>query len=86
MEFTKEQEDDLAREVMQNPAYDGKTVVIAWVRSYLPKLGRALGGTNIPDAWDKNEFARYWIFTYKAKAAPEFSNLPQHLLPGDSAQ
>ena len=74
----------LAKELLTNKAYDGKTVVICWVHDYIPQLARALGVQHAPN-WNGDMFDRVWIITYEGEHAL-LQNLPQHLLPGDSSK
>ena len=73
----------LAKRILREPAYDGKTVVICWVHDYLPELAEALGVKPKPAAWKHKVFDRVWVITYPDKEA-SLKNLPQKLLPGDA--
>ena len=72
----------LAREVLSNPAYDGKTVVICWEHDDLPHLAHELG-VHKPPNWNGGTFDRLWVVTWDGDRA-RLRDLPQHLLPGDS--
>jgi hypothetical protein len=74
----------LARDVLADHAFDGKTVVICWVHDYLPQLARALGVKHPPD-WGGHTFDRVWVITYEGDRAV-MQNLPQQLLAGDSSK
>lgn len=58
----KTYEDDdygaLAGRLMSDPALSGKTVVVCWHHSDLPKIARALGAPpgSFPDPWDPQVF------------------------------
>ena len=73
----------MAKKVLNDPAYDGKTVVICWVHDYLPQLAEALGVKPKPAPWKNNVFDRVWVITYCGKEGV-LSDLPQKLLPGDA--
>jgi phosphohistidine phosphatase SixA len=83
--FKDEQFADVAHEVLTNPKYDGKTVLIAWHHGKIPDLAKALGVTDAPDKWNPAVFDRVWEITYD-DGKPTFQNLPQEALPGDSQQ
>jgi hypothetical protein len=73
----------LAREVLNTPAYRGRTVVICWVRDTLPELAQALGVKSGAKNWKSEVFDRIWTIRYhEGKAA--LKRHPQRLLPGDS--
>ena len=72
----------LARRILQDPALDGKTVVVCWVHDYLPALAEALGVSR-PPAWKATVFDRVWVINYRDGQA-SLTVLPQQLLPGDS--
>ena len=75
----------LAEELLHNRALDGKTVVVCWVHEFLPHLAEALGVTPRRRPWRGSVFDRLWVITYAGKKA-SLADLPQALLPGDSAR
>lgn len=91
--FTRGQTNKLARDIMQNPAYEGRLVLICWQHEKIIDAAQALaeyGGTSpevyamIPLAWPSEAFDRVWIMDLKGGKVVAFKNLPQKLLPGDS--
>jgi hypothetical protein len=74
----------LAEELFRNPAYQGKTILIAWRHGNLPELAKALKATNAPTKWADEVFDRVWQITYDERGAATFVNLPQNLMPGDA--
>ena len=74
---------ELARRILNDPALDGKTVVICWVHEFLPNFARALGVKHKPRHWKDDVYDRVWVITY-GKHGATLSDVPQHLLPGDS--
>ena len=48
----------LAQELLTDPKYDGKLVLICWHHGHLPELAFALGssGANVPNPWDPDVF------------------------------
>lgn len=75
----------LAHELLTNPKYSGKIVLIAWHHGKIPELAHALGATAAPDKWNSKEFDRVWEISYSNGVAT-WKNLPQKALPGDSQQ
>ncbi|MFZ5449226.1 MAG: histidine phosphatase family protein [Thermodesulfobacteriota bacterium] len=76
---------NLAQEILTNLKYEKRTVLICWVREYIPRLAAALGIFPEPPPWPENAFDRVWVITYK-KGQASLVNLPQRLLFGDSAE
>lgn len=74
----------LAQRLRQDPACDGKTVVVCWVHDFLPNLARALGVNPQPAPWKARVYDRVWVVTYHGPAAA-LTRFPQRLLPGDAA-
>jgi hypothetical protein len=75
----------LAQDVLTNPKYHRKTVLICWDRKYIPKLAAALGVFPPPPAWPQHVFDRVWRITYRRGQA-SLVNMPQRLLFGDAAK
>ena len=75
--------DKVAHEVLTDPKFDGKVVLIAWHHGKIPELAKALGVKNAPEKWDPKVFDRVWQITYQNGVA-EWKDLPQKALPGDA--
>lgn len=73
----------VAHEVLTEPKFDGKTVLIAWHHGKIPALAKALGVTDAPDKWNSQVFDRVWEITYEDGKAI-WQDLPERALPGDS--
>ncbi len=73
----------LARDVLTNPAYRGKSVVICWTHHEIAELAAALGVRPAPEPWKDKVFDRLWIIR-PAERSADLENLPQRLLKGDS--
>ena len=82
----KDHEDELAREILNNPDYDNQVVMIAWVHQNIPALVKAFGAGG-PDQWDGEEvYDRVWILDFMTDGTITFADRPQNVLPTDSAQ
>jgi len=81
--FKDDEFDQAAHEVLTDPKFAGKTVLIAWHHGKIPELAKALGANNVPDKWNPTVFDRVWEITYDA-GVPTWKDLPQNALPGDS--
>ena len=59
----------LARQILGNPAYAGKTVLICWNHDVISELAAELGVSPRPPAWKGKEFDRVYVISYRGKAA-----------------
>jgi hypothetical protein len=93
--FTRGETRKLARSIMQNPAYDGKMVLVCWQHAALVDAIRDLAEESgaspkllgvLPVEWPDETFDRAWILDFDRGSAAHFKNIPQRLLPGDSVK
>lgn len=85
LRYNKKEFGELSDAIYNNPKYDGKTVVICWVRQTMPDLASAFYATHVPDAWPSESFDRVWKIKFKDGAnAGRVHDLPQGLFPSDS--
>ena len=75
----------VAKTILHDPAYNGKTVVICWVHDELAEMAGSLGMKPRPAPWKSNVFDRVWVITYRGTEA-SLASLPQNVLPGDSGR
>ena len=59
----------LAKQILGNPAYAGKTVLICWNHDVISELAAELGVSPRPPAWKGGEFDRVYVISYRGKAA-----------------
>jgi len=59
----------LAKQILRNPAYAGKTVLICWNHDVISELAAELGVSPRPPAWKGREFDRVYVISYRGKAA-----------------
>lgn len=83
--FDANDEKKLAREILAEPTYAGKTVLVAWAHDELPKVAEKLGVQDPPRKWKKKRFDRVWRITFTAGGKARLDDLPQKALPGDQA-
>jgi hypothetical protein len=72
----------LAKSILHNAKFNGKTVVICWVHEYLPELAAALGVHPQPAKWKDSVFDQVYLITYRNGKA-DLDEIWQKLLPGD---
>jgi hypothetical protein len=82
--FRKGEEKELARELRNNHALDGKFVVICWEHKMLSDIAAALGVNPVPQ-YPGDRFDRAWLVTMEGDKA-SFRDLPEKLLDGDDDQ
>lgn len=58
----------LAKLILGNPAYAGKTVVICWNHEVLPELAAALGAAQ-PPPWKGKEYDQVYVISWRGRAA-----------------
>lgn len=80
--FKSGEEDAIAKDILSNPAFDNKTVIICWVRDELPLLGTALG-VDSKLSWPSSVFDRVWKINYDSEGVASLKTVQQRLLPGD---
>lgn len=83
--YTRDQVSDLVQMLANGSDYDGQVVLIAWQHETLADIAHQLGADEAPDKWGK-VFDRYWVLESKNGRITSFQNLPQRLLPQDSAK
>jgi hypothetical protein len=54
----------LAKLILANPTYAGKTVLICWNHEEIPELAAALGVTPKPPKWKAGVFDRVYVISY----------------------
>ncbi|RZA07585.1 MAG: histidine phosphatase family protein [Proteobacteria bacterium] len=84
LDYTKDETEELARDLLKAPEYDGKTILISWVHKEIPALAEALGATEVPAKWDGDTYDRIWKINFPRERAGDLIDLPQNALPGDS--
>jgi hypothetical protein len=55
----------LAKLILSNPAYAGKTVVICWNHEDIPQLAAALGVAPAPPKWKASVFDAVYVISYR---------------------
>ena len=80
MPFTATEYAGLAKKILDDPAYDGKTVVVCWTHDYLPQLAESFGVKPKPGPWKSSVFDRVWVITFRDQQAL-LTSLPQNQFP-----
>ncbi len=82
--FSKSQVQPLVNEILNNPDYEGKLVLICWSHGDMPQIASLFGAKKLPKAWPGHAYDRLWILTFDEEGNVDFKDLPQKLLYGDS--
>jgi hypothetical protein len=82
-EFANADVAGLVREILGQPKYAGKTVLICWHHGTTPRLAKELGVADAPE-WKGSSFDRVWQITFDASGKATLRDRPQQLLPGDA--
>ena len=69
---------ELAKEIMHEPGFHDKTIMIAWNHDYIPQLARALGA-NAPAYWPEDVFDKIWVIDFHPTKNPTFIETEQNL-------
>jgi len=84
--YTHDQSKDAAAAIRSLLYTKNKSVLVCWKHEEIPDFAHALGATQAPDEWNHKAYDRVWKIEYKTDGSINFQDLPQNLLPGDSAQ
>lgn len=71
-------------EILTNPDYEGKMVVICWSQKEMPQIASLLGAKKTPKKWSEEAHDRLWVLNFDEEGKVSFKDLPQKLLYGDS--
>jgi hypothetical protein len=93
VKFTRGQARKLAADIMENPAYDGRMVLVCWQHGNIYDIALELAQYNgspqsalaaLPGEWPDGVYDRVWLLDFNRGELTDFSDIPQNLLPGDS--
>jgi phosphohistidine phosphatase SixA len=83
--FEDDEYKKLAKQILTDPQYSNKVILICWHHGKIPELAAALGAKKMPADWDKKVFDRVWQIKFKEGKA-KWIDLPQKALPRDSQE
>ena len=82
--FTKKNIHDLVEDILNNPLYSNRTVIICWDRSGIPTIARLFGAMDSPAIWNTDVYDRTWVIRFNKNQCPQFMDLAQRLMPFDN--
>jgi len=74
--------DKLAKEILANPKYNDRTVLICWDHYHIPSLIKAFGAEE-PGTWDNDIYDQVYVLTFQKDAKPQVQKILQQLMYGD---
>lgn len=83
--FKKKDIAQLVSEIMADKTLEGRIVLVCWEHKVIPDIIKAFGWDGGPWQWHGEVYDRAWVVDLNDGRAASFKNLPQHVLPGDSA-
>lgn len=75
----------LAQDILANPQYTGRMIIICWHHGTIPDLAKAFGAADVPKSWPDAVFDRVWRLQF-GDSGTTLTILQQHLLFGDSSE
>ena len=82
--FNQYQVAEVTKEILTNPEYDNKTVLMCWEHKHIAPLVIAFGGKD-PGFWPENVFDQVYMLTFEGNTKPKFQQFLQELIFGDRA-
>lgn len=84
-DFKKTDVARLASEIMGDPSYSARTVIICWEHAWIPEILKAFGWMGGPDQWPGGGvYDRAWMLDFAGGKPDSFKDVPERVLPGDS--
>ena len=78
-DFTKKKIKDLAKEILSNPDYDGKMVLICWEHKIIPDIAERLGVDPRPQDWPGSDFSTVFEINYSNNQVSSFKTFSELL-------
>jgi hypothetical protein len=82
--YTKKESDALVQEILSNPAYDGKMVLICWEHNAISDVVASFGVTPQPAPWPDSDFGSVWEINYSGDQISSFKQFSENLMPDDN--
>jgi len=91
--FTRGQAHKLAADIMANPLYEGRMVLVCWQHGNISAIIRELAEYNgsgqaalnaLPSEWPDGSFDRAWLLNFSDGRIVSSKDIGQRVLPGDS--
>ncbi len=74
-----------AHEILNEPKYDGKMVLVCWEHKNIHLFAKALGVTTDTPKWQGDVFDQVWSVSFSPNETPNLAIVQQALMFGDTA-
>jgi len=74
----------LVHDLLTDPKYAGKNILISWHHSNASKMVKEFKATPVPKHWPDDVYDRVWMVSFDKQGKATFEDLPQDLLPKDA--
>jgi len=81
--YEKDDVQSLVSDIMSNPAYDGKMVLICWEHKVIVDIAAQFGVSPTPNAWPGSVFDQVWEINFSGDQVSNFREFSEHLMPWD---
>jgi hypothetical protein len=82
-QYQKDDVADLVNDIMSNPAYEGKMVLICWEHKVIQSIATQFGVSPTPDAWPDSVYDQVWEIDFSGDQVSNFTEFQEHLMPWD---
>lgn len=82
--FTHDKWESMVDYVKNNPAFEGKTVLICWGQKNMSLIAERFGVSPRPLPWPTETYDRIWIIDFLPGGKENIRNYPMRLIYGDS--
>jgi hypothetical protein len=82
-QYQKDDVADLVNDIMSNPAYEGKMVLICWEHKVIQSIAVQFGVSPTPDAWPDSVYDQVWEIDFSGDQVSNFTEFQEHLMPWD---
>jgi hypothetical protein len=73
---------EVAHEILTNPRYNNRTILMCWEHEHIAPLVIAFGGED-PGLWPDNIFDQVYMLSFETNRKPKFQKFLQELIFGD---
>jgi hypothetical protein len=81
--YEKDDIQPLVSEIMSNPAYEGKMVLICWEHKVIVDIAAQFGVSPTPETWSGSVYDQVWEIDFSGNQVSNFREFSEHLMPWD---
>jgi hypothetical protein len=83
--YVRKQTAELVQDILSNPAYEGKMVLICWEHHAISDIVANFGVDPLPAAWPDDDFGSVWEINFSGDQISSFKQFSEHLMPDDGS-